>query len=353
MSTTVEIRQFHEQLRLLASAGIKLDLEGNGKGYSSEQLASVLQRLEYQSGSSQSSASPSAGTDGEPGMALPQYDIALHSWLRSGGVPESLSILVDSEVGAGRIRTFRHLRLVHPFAWTLIIGVSLLILARFYAPKAVSLANNMGVSATWVDLLATLRDFQILWLIAIPVVLLLIFVIIWRRSSSHQLLSSEYGRALLRSAKIRQWMQLQSIIPKPREAWHIASGQSASGLRETNLQVDSAVEPKPSNAQITDKGTANAEHSPPPPLVRWALGAVESHTDASAEPRPTYAKRLELVRDAYKTIEASHRIPLRNVMPRGLVVVMGGLAIASLGIAMFYPIVQMLLFVSGELGQTP
>ncbi|MFN3194142.1 MAG: hypothetical protein ACE361_26775 [Aureliella sp.] len=350
MSNIGEIRQFHEQLRLLASAGIKLDLDGNGRGYSAEQLSVTLQQLEFHSDSGQTLQAPAsselqvARLAATPRGDLQQYRIAFRSWQRSGGSPEALAILVDSEVAASRLRTFRRLRMIHPFAWAAIIGLSLLILVRFYAPKAVSLANNMGLTAEWVDLLTAFRDSQVLWFIAVPTLLVVIVALFWRRSATSRLLSSDYGEALLRSAKVRQWLRLQEATGQPREAWSIACGES--------LEASVAAEPNETNTtreQTTPsrKARSTSSKSNMPSLVRWALKAADGET---ANELP-FAKRIAFVRDGYETIDASHRQRLRNVMPRGPVVVAGGLAIAALGIAMFYPIVQMLLFVSGELGQ--
>lgn len=250
------------------------------------------------------------------------YRSALACWCRSGGTSQSLSLLTESWKASHRVLFLRRMRWLTPFIWAAVACIALTILASLVSPRLASLARDVGYQDGFIEFADGLQAWLPLGYIAlIGGVSLAYFAsqkLPWLRLSKNSNAHESYLPKAQMAARVDQWSHLCELGTPTLEAWD----------------------------QVAASDLLAGETSPRPPLIEWAISdssPKESLSDA-IESRRRFAS------EAYRSLQTVCRFGLRNPTPGFAITLFGGILAAALGASIFYPVVQILVFVTNSVG---
>lgn len=310
--TLAELRAFHDDLRSLCLAGIPFRL-GPAATSSSEILAFLdeLDKRMMAMQAQQPSDNPELiGKVIQSDTAIPTaYRQALWAWLRSDRDPASLEPLVAQSEALEGERAHRRATAITPLVWICVGLFALAILCLVLFPQVVRFAASIEHSSWVIQLIEGLQSTLVVWLVGLP---LLGCGLWWLRNAA---------RASRRAEK-PTYFQLASI--------RAALAKRAAVLSEHQVPL----------GEIDDQQQLPSSAQGQAPLLAWAMQAAENSPQAEASTSFWFANRL------YCSLVTLQAAALRSLAPSVLALVIGSLMALVIGLAVFLPIIDLLLRVA-------
>lgn len=330
------IRSFHSDLKAASSAGLQLDLGDLTSGLNAATRSSDLEmalseienRLMHAAAGSEVTKSLKTAIDGDSGLPG-QYRSALAVWSRTDASPVAVATLVAEPSVYQTEMTRMRLQLVRPLVWVAVSYCVLLFFAVSLVPKFNQLAKQMNYESGLFSFISGISLWMPVWIPLIPILVLVGALFFARRINKRPRRNRSHSMAARNAALADQIAGLvECEVPL----------QVAMGL--ANAEFDAA---KSSVAQTDSTYTSPVtKDATLPPLLHWASSDDQVGHSKSSNMRSA-GRMYRCISDLY--VENARRRVTGKVA-----IFLGGLLVLSLALALFLPVIQLLLFVSGTQG---
>jgi hypothetical protein len=255
----------------------------------------------------------------------PNYRSALACWCSSGGAPQSLSLLTESWRAGHQLLFVRRMRWLTPLIWAAVASIVLGILSTMVFPQLSALARDVGYRDGFVEFATRFQAWLPLGCITLVGGVCFAYFLSRRvsglrlsRLSQKSNVQESYSSKVQTAVRVDQWSRLCEQSVEASRAWD----------------------------QVTAADLLAGDQPSRPALIDWALAEAQSK---STSPN-TIDSRRHFVAEAYRSIQTVYRFGLRNPTPGFMVTLFGGILAAALGASIFYPVVQILVFVTNSVG---
>lgn len=306
---------FHQQLTRLSAAGLPFDLglQRDQSASSHDEILNAIKRVEDALRIRVELGQPLVDAINAAAEFTPRHRAGLLAWLDAGDAPAIFESLTQSARSRSRLLRQVGISTVQPFVLMLLTFLAFILLCLTTIPRMeafyAQLWKQPSQALSW---LITLRETMPIWSVLLPVLVIGVWIYLYKRSS------------------VGAWRWL------PGANRYLESMRLANFADQVATYIDRGISRDHAMA-LADASLAaklNTHPSDAPPLLRWALTG-----DLGDEPAENV---FRFVASSYRQSAEQFSLGWRVILPAVLLSIFGGAMVFAFGLTLFVPMIELM-----------